>query len=42
MTMPFLVEPAALSQPGDRVTFGLREVPDALLVVMLERLAPGR
>jgi Cu/Ag efflux protein CusF len=45
MAMPFLVASAALFQgiqPGDRVAFGLKEVPDALLVVTLERLPPGR
>jgi Cu/Ag efflux protein CusF len=43
MAMPFLVASPALFQgiqPGDRVAFGLKETPDALLVVTLERLPP--
>jgi Cu/Ag efflux protein CusF len=45
MTMPFLVASPALFEgirPGDRVTFGLQDVPDALLVISIERLAAGR
>lgn len=39
MTMPFLAASTALFQghhAGERVTFGLREVPDALLVIWIE------
>jgi Cu/Ag efflux protein CusF len=42
MTMPFLAASTTLFegiQPGDHVAFGLKEVPEALLVVTLERLA---
>jgi Cu/Ag efflux protein CusF len=42
MTMPFLVASTALFdgiRPGDRISFGLRDVPDALLVVSIERLS---
>jgi Cu/Ag efflux protein CusF len=44
MTMPFLVASAALFEgirPGDRVRFGLQDVPGALLVISLERLPPS-
>jgi len=27
---------------GERVTFGLKEVPDALLVISIEKAAPAR
>ena len=40
MTMPFLVASATLFEgirPGDHVAFALKEVPDALLVVSIER-----
>lgn len=43
MTMPFLVASTALFQglrPGDRIAFELKEVPDALLVISIERLPP--
>jgi Cu/Ag efflux protein CusF len=43
MTMPFLAASTALLQglrPGDRIAFGLKEVPDALLVISIEPLAP--
>jgi Cu/Ag efflux protein CusF len=43
MTMPFLAASTALLQdlrPGDRIAFGLKEVPDALLVISIERLPP--
>jgi len=43
MTMPFLAASAALFQglrPGDRIAFRLKEVPDALLVISIERLPP--
>ena len=43
MTMPFLAASPALFQglrPGDRIAFGLKEVPDALLVISIERLPP--
>ncbi len=42
MAMPFLVTSPALFEgirPGDRITFGLREVPDALLVISIERVS---
>ena len=45
MTMPFLVASSALFagiHTGDRVAFGLQEVPDALLVISLERLPGSR
>lgn len=41
MYMPFIVASTTLFDgidPGDRVTFGLREVPDALLVISIQRL----
>lgn len=40
MTMPFLVASTALFEgirPGDHIAFALKEVPDALLVVSIER-----
>lgn len=43
MTMPFLAASTALFEglrPGDRIAFGLKEVPDALLVISIERLPP--
>lgn len=43
MLMPFLVASAALFEglrPGDRIAFGLKDVPDALLVISIERLPP--
>jgi len=45
MSMPFLVASTELFdgiKPGDRINFVLRDVPDALLVVSIERLAPRR
>ena len=45
MSMPFLAVSTDLLRglrPGDRIAFGLRDVPGALLVVSLERLGPGR
>ena len=45
MTMPFLAASSALfrgHQAGDRVTFGLKEVPDALLVISIEPAPPAR
>lgn len=41
MAMPFLAASTHLFgnlRPGDRIAFGLKETPDALLVVSLERL----
>ena len=41
MAMPFLVASPALFKgirPGDRITFGLQDVPGALLVISIERL----
>jgi Cu/Ag efflux protein CusF len=41
MSMPFIVATADLLRdlrPGDRITFGLKETPDALLVVTIERV----
>jgi Cu/Ag efflux protein CusF len=43
MSMPFLAASAALFEglrPGDRIAFGLKDVPDALLVISIERLPP--
>jgi Cu/Ag efflux protein CusF len=43
MSMPFFVASAALFEglrPGDRIAFGLKDVPDALLVISIERLPP--
>jgi hypothetical protein len=42
MAMPFLVATPALFEgihPGDRVAFVLEDVPDALLVISIERLS---
>jgi Copper binding periplasmic protein CusF len=44
MTMPFIAASTALFRDvraGERVTFGLKEVPDALLVISIERAAPA-
>jgi Cu/Ag efflux protein CusF len=41
MSMPFIVASAELLRDlraGDRIAFGLKETPDALLVVTIERL----
>jgi Cu/Ag efflux protein CusF len=43
MAMPFLVASTALFdglKSGDRITFTLRDVPDALLVIAIERVSP--
>ena len=45
MAMPFLVASTSLFEglkAGDRITFVLRDVPNALLVVAIERLPAGR
>jgi len=45
MTMPFLAASTALfrgHRAGERVTFGLKEVPDALLVISIETAPPVR
>jgi Cu/Ag efflux protein CusF len=45
MTMPFLAASTALfrgHRAGERVTFGLKEVPDALLVISIEKAPPAR
>ena len=45
MSMPFIAASTALFEglaPGDRVAFGLKVTPDALLVISLQRLATGR
>jgi Cu/Ag efflux protein CusF len=45
MTMPFLVASTSLFEglkAGDRIGFVLRDVPDALLVVSIERLTTRR
>jgi hypothetical protein len=45
MSMPFVAASTKLFEglrPGDRVTFGLKDTPEALLVVSLERLEPRR
>jgi hypothetical protein len=42
MEMPFIAASAALFDglhPGDRIAFALRDTPDALLVVGIERMA---
>jgi len=42
MSMPFMAASAALFQglrKGDRIAFGLKNTPDALLVVAIERLS---
>ncbi len=43
MDMPFIAASTGLFaglRPGDRIAFGLKDTPDALLVVSIERLAP--
>jgi Copper binding periplasmic protein CusF len=43
MYMPFIVASPSLFEGlslGERVTFGLKETPDALLVISIERLPP--
>ena len=45
MTHPFIVASPDLFRdlrPGDRIAFGLKDVPGVLLVVMIERLGPRR
>lgn len=45
MAMPFLVASTTLFEGlknGDRIAFTLRDVPDALLVIAIERLPPPR
>jgi Cu/Ag efflux protein CusF len=45
MAMPFLAASTALFgglRVGDRIAFGLKETADALLVISIERLPPGR
>lgn len=45
MEMPFLAASTALFadfRVGDRIVFTLRDTPDALLVVGIERVRPGR
>jgi Copper binding periplasmic protein CusF len=42
MSMPFIAASTALFQglhKGDRIAFGLKDTPDALLVVLIERLS---
>ena len=43
MSMPFLAASVELFRelrPGDRIVFGLRVVPDALLVIHIKRFGP--
>ena len=45
MTMPFIAASTALFRnhyTGERVTFGLKEVPDALLVISIEKAPAAR
>jgi Cu/Ag efflux protein CusF len=45
MTMPFIAASTALFKhhhAGERVTFGLKEVPDALLVISIEKAPAAR
>jgi copper binding protein CusF len=45
MAMPFIAASTDLFrgvQPGQRVIFGLKETPDALLVISIEQAPPGR
>ena len=45
MSMPFLAASTALFKglrTGDRIAFGLKETADALLVISIGRLGPGR
>jgi hypothetical protein len=45
MSMPFIAASTAIFQgltPGDRIAFGLKDTPDALLVIAVERLAKKR
>lgn len=43
MYMPFIVASPGLFEslrPGDRIAFGLKETPGALLVISIDRLPP--
>jgi Cu/Ag efflux protein CusF len=45
MTMPFIAASTALFRGvrvGERVSFGLKETPDALLVISIEKVPPER
>ena len=45
MSMPFIAASTDLFQglkTGDRISFGLKDTPDALLVTEVTRLAPGK
>jgi Cu/Ag efflux protein CusF len=45
MSMPFIAASTTLFQglrPGDRIAFGLKDTPGALLVIFVERLPAGR
>ena len=45
MSMPFIAASTTLFQgltPGDRIAFGLKDTPGALLVIFVERLPPAR
>ena len=45
MSMPFIAASTGLFQglsPGDRIAFGLKDTPDALLVIVVERLPKKR
>lgn len=45
MSMPFIAASTGLFQglaPGDRIAFGLKDTPDALLVIVVERLSGKR
>jgi len=44
MSMPFIAASTTLFQgltPGDRIAFGLKDTPGALLVIFVERLTPS-
>lgn len=45
MSMPFIAASTELFHgigPGDRIAFGLKDTPGALLVISVERLAPAK
>jgi Cu/Ag efflux protein CusF len=45
MSMPFIAASTTLFEgltPGDRIAFGLKDTPGALLVIAIERLTPRR
>jgi len=45
MSMPFIAASTTLFQgltPGDRIAFGLKDTPGALLVIFVDRLPPAR